>query len=125
MYSYLVPLIEKKPKHVILHISTNDAANNINKSHEELTDEILQLKQHLEKALPQSIIIISFPTLRTDNKKANYTLSKLQENLNLLNINSIDNSNIIESHLSKGGLHLNDKGKGRLAMNYISYIRHL
>ena len=122
MYSYLVPLMEKKPKHVIVHISTNDA---VNKTHEELTNEMLQLKEHIEKELPESIIIISFPTIRTDNKKADYALTNLRESLSILNINSIDNSNINESHLSKAGLHLNEKGKGKLAMNYISYIRHL
>ena len=124
MYPYLVPLIEKKPSHVILHVASNDSVN-VNKSHEELTNEILQLKHYLEKALPQSVIILSFPIIRTDNRRADVALTKLRENLSNLNINSIYNDNINESHLGKGGLHLNDRGKGKLAMNYISYIRHL
>ena len=122
MYSYLIPLIEKKPKHIILHVSTNDANN---KSSDELTNELLQLKQHIEKSLPESIIIISYPTIRVDKIEAKKTLIKLRENLSILNINAIENDNIKEEHLGKGGLHLNAKGSGRLAMNYISYMQHL
>ena len=122
MYSYLIPLIEKKPKHVILHVSTNDA---INKSSDELTNELLHLKQHIERSLPESVIIISYPTIRVDKIEAKKTLIKLRENLSILNINVIENDNIKEEHLGKGGLHLNAKGSGRLAMNYISYMQHL
>ena len=39
--------------------------------------------------------------------------------------NIIRNDNIDGSCLSKGGLHLNDKGSGRLAMNFLSLIRRL
>ena len=112
----------KCPTNVILHACTNDA---IDKETHELTDELLQLKQHVENALPGCNVIISYPTIRTDKQQAKGTIINLRKTLDLLQINSITNENITEEHLGKGGLHLNAKGSGRLAMNYISFIRHL
>ena len=122
MYYYLEPLLMKCPTNVILHACTNDA---IDKEPHELTDELLQLKQHVENTLPGCTVIISYPTIRTDKRQAKGTLINLRKTLDLLQINSITNENITEEHLGKGGLHLNAKGSGRLAMNYISFIRHL
>ena len=39
------------------------------------------------------------------------------------NVKSIDNTNISEKHLNSSGLHLNQRGSGALALNYITYIR--
>ena len=122
MHSYLIPLIEKKPKYIIVHVSTNDA---IDKSSIELTNELMQLKEFIEISLPGSVVILSFPIIRLDNNQADSNLIKLRENLVSLNINAIENNNITKEHLGKFGLHLNAKGSGRLAMNYISCIRHL
>ena len=113
---------EKTYKHIILHVSTNDA---IDKSSIELTDELMQLKEFVELSLPGSIVILSLPTIRLDNNRANYNLADLRKNLATLNISAIQNKNITEEHLGKSGLHLNARGCGRLAMNYISCIRHL
>ena len=122
MYYYLEPLLMKCPTNVILHACTNDA---IDKEPHELTDELLQLKHHVENTLPGSNVIISYPTIRTDKQQAKGTIINLRKTLDLLQINSITNENITEEHLGKGGLHLNAKDSGRLAMNYISFIRHL
>ena len=122
MFSYLIPLLKKNPKHVILHIGTNDAANS---STEEILNQMLRLKDYVEKALPESVVIISHPIIRTDDIKADNILTNLREHLEVLNINCIFNNNITKELLSKGGLHLNAKGCGRLAMNFISYIQHL
>ena len=37
----------------------------------------------------------------------------------------IDNTNISEKHLNSSGLHLNQRGSGALALNYITYIRSI
>ena len=122
MFSYLIPLLKKNPKYVILHVGTNDTVNN---STEEILNKILQLKNYVEKALPESVVIISHPTIRIDDIKANNILTKLRENLEVLNIKCILHNNITKEFLSRGGLHLSAKGCGRFAMNFISYIRHL
>ena len=122
MSSYLIPLLEKKPDHIILHVSTN---NSVNEDADAITDELLQLKHYIEKSLTETTVILSLPTIRMDNQQANNTVIKLCENLTNLNINIINNSNISKDHLGKAGLHLNAKGLSRLAMNFISYIRRV
>ena len=41
---HLVPLLKKKPEHIILHIGTNDA---VSKTSRQILDELLQLKQYI------------------------------------------------------------------------------
>lgn len=123
MYYYLTPLIAKRPKYIILHVSTNDAADK--SSSDEILNELLQLKQFIEKSLPDSTLFISYPLIRNDRIGPRRTIFDLREKLNMLNINCIMHENLTEEHLGKGGLHLNAKGLGRLATNYISFIRHL
>ena len=51
------------------------------------------------------------------------TLYHLNLHIAELNIDTIDNKNIIDKHLGKKGLHVNSKGTGRLALNFINAIR--
>ena len=120
MYHYLTPLLEKKPTYIILHVSSNDS---INKTSESMLDELLQLKHHIEHYLTGCKVIISYPVLRLDNNTANSALYDLRLKLQELDIPCIENDNIKSEHLGKRGLHLNGRGKGRLAMNFISFIR--
>ena len=120
MYSYITPLLRKKPAHIILHISTNDAPF---KSAEDILAEILQLKLFILQQLPDCNLFISQPTTRFDNNRARITIRNLNAKLNQLDIKMVDNSNIEEEQLGKKGLHLNSWGASRLAMNYLSIIR--
>ena len=120
MHYYLTPLLQKKPTFVILHVSSNDS---INKSADAMIDELLQLKYFIEQH--GSKVIISYPVLRMDNNEANYALEELRAKLREIDIPCIENSNINSEHLGKRGLHLNGKGTGRLAMNFISFVRQL
>ena len=120
MHSYITPLLKKKPQHIILHVGGNDAPF---KSADDILVELLQLKTFIAKQLPTCDIYISQPTTRVDNMKAKYTIRDLNGKLNLLNINIVDNSNIEEEQLGRKGLHLNQWGTSRLAMNYLSLMR--
>ena len=122
MYSYIKPLREKQPDYIILHISTNGA---VTKTSESILTELLQLKLYVETTLPSYVVIISEPILRLDNAKANFTIKHLSDKLRNLNIKLLPNRNITNDHLSKRGLHLNERGTGRLALNIITCIRHL
>ena len=62
---HLVPLLKKKPEHIILHIGTNDA---VSKTSRQILDELLQLKQYIINTLPTCRVIVSRPTIRTDGK---------------------------------------------------------
>ena len=41
MYHYIIPILEKEPTHLILHVGTNDVAQS---SHQKIVDDLLKLK---------------------------------------------------------------------------------
>ena len=65
MYHYLIPLLEKKPDQVILHLGTNDVVNYEGK---EIVDKLLQLKLFIQEKLPTANVIPSKPIMRVDTK---------------------------------------------------------
>ena len=121
MYDYLLPLLKKKPSNIIIHIGSNDAPN---KSANEIANEIRCLKYFIDQMVPGVKIFVSCPVTRLDNKKANSTLCQLSILLKDAG-NIICNDNVDPSCLGRKGLHLNAKGSGRLAMNFISLMRRL
>ena len=120
MYGHLVPLLRKKPSDLILHIGTNDA---VSKTSDQILDEILDLKKHVENVVPDINVIISKLIIRSDNPKANSISGNVNKKLVKLGINLLDHSNISLDDLGRKGLHLNEKGTKRLALNIISFIR--
>ena len=65
MYHYLVPILEKKTDHVILHVGTNDVAHY---EGTEIVDKLLELKSFIVEQLPTAHVVISHPITRTDSK---------------------------------------------------------
>ena len=120
MYDYIKPLLKKCPKNIILHIGTNNTVNDTSRI---VLDKILSLKAFVEKALPDCNVCISNLTLRTDNAKASLTVNNVNQHLSTLQLDIIDNSNISNAGLSRGGLHLNSQGLGKLAINFIKKIK--
>ena len=121
-YDYLTPLVKKRPTNIILHVGSNDAPHT---SAEQILNEILTLKACITSILPTVKIFISCPTVRRDNSKANSVLRELDNKLKSLTKDIVINDNVDDSCLGKKGLHLNPKGSGRLAINYISLMRRL
>ena len=122
MYDYLSPLLKKEPSCIILQIGSNDSPY---KSSGAILDEILLLKCRILQILPSVKIVISCPIVRFDNAKAGLTLRRLDDKLKSLNLDIVINDNIDGSCLGKRGLHLNPKGSGRLAINFLSVMRQL
>ena len=114
-------MLKKKPSNIILHIGSNDAAQN--KTSDEIASEMENLKRYIEEALPTVKLFISCPVVRVDNTQANITLRQIDMNLKAMLPNIIINDNVDKSCLGKKGLHLNAKGSGRLAMNYITLMQ--
>ena len=56
MYSYLTPLLRKKPSVLILHVGTNDA---VSKTSDVILNEIFDLKNHVENVVPGINVVIS------------------------------------------------------------------
>ena len=119
MYDYITPLLKKCPKNIILHIGTH---NTVNETSRIVLDKLLSLKVFVEKALPDCNFCISSLTLRTDNAKASLTVNNVNQHLSTLQLDIINNSNISNAGLSRGVLHLNNQGLGKLAINFIKKI---
>ena len=81
--------------------------------------KLLNLKKFIKHTLPESNVVISDLITRTDNGKASLTVIKTNEHLHGLQMDVIDNGNITSNELNKGGLYLNPKGLGKLAINFI------
>ena len=105
-----------------MHIGTNDA---FTKTSRQILDELLQLKQYIINTLPTCRVIVSRPTIRTDNDKAALSLYNFNKILRQLEVDFIDNVNINEVHLDEKGLHLNKKGKNRLELNFLQKLQNL
>ena len=110
MFHYAIPLLEKNPDYVILHVGTNDA--------------ILELMRFIKEKHPGcKKITLSAPIIRTDNYNANKENERFISSLNKSDVSYITLDNIIKKHLYRDGLHLNRIGFTILAENFLSFIR--
>ena len=114
------PILRKKPKHIIIHIGTNDALHSASR---EILDKLLKLKTLIKETLPETEVTFSTPTIRSDNGKAALTVRNLCGYLLDSNMDILDNRNITSKHLGRKGLHLNKAGSTRLAKNIIHKLR--
>ena len=121
MYDYLKPMLRKCPDNIVLHVGTNNAAREPART---VFDKLLSLKSFIEKTLPNCKISISNLIKRTDSNEAAKTVDKVNE-LFTLQLDIVDNNNITKSELTRKGLHLNDIGYGKLAVNFIRKIKNL
>ena len=117
---HLIPLIQKKPSNIILHVVTNDAKNLPSRT---VLDNLLKLKALVRDSLPTCRVFISTPTLRTDDGKAQITVRQLTKHLLQLEIDTINNNNINVRHLGDKGLHLNQSGSNLLSKNFVNAIQ--
>ena len=110
------PLLKKCPDNIILHVGTN---NTVNEPSKIVLYKLLNLKKFIKHTLPESNVVISDLITRTDNGKASLTVIKTNEHLHALQMDVINNGNIPSNELNKGGLKLNQRGLGKLAINFI------
>ena len=120
MFYNLVPLMRKKASTLILHVGTN---NTVSDSSKVILKKINSLISYIKINNPECRIIISQPVRRTDNGKATLTLNNLNKSLAEFDVDEIDNSNIDVSCLGKRGLYLNSIGTGKLALNFIKFLK--
>ena len=120
MVFYITPLLRKLPSVVILHVSCN---NSDVCDAEHIVDGLLDLKTYIEDQVPGVRVILSTPTIRSDNNIAAKILEQVTGILKSKSVEIIDNNNIDKTGLGQRGLHLNMKGTARLAMNYIDFLK--
>ena len=97
MHHYLQALLEKCPDTVILLVGTNNCVNESS-------------RVVLDKAF---------------DRKASLTVRNLSNHFNSLKLDIVDNSTIGKECLDKKGFHLNKRGTGKVAINFINKIRSL
>ena len=122
MYFYMYPLLAKEPDYILLHVGTNNCMDD---EAVDIVNKILRLKSWIEETLPNCKIILSEPTIRFDSPRATRTIKEVIIKLNLPDILMMRNNNIEREQVGKKGLHLNEHGTRRVAMNIISLIRGL
>ena len=87
MQHNLVPIIDRNPCHLILHVGTNNAESCTSS---EILDKLLKLKTFISEKCHQCQTIFSTPTIRSDKAKANLTVRQLTNHLLQLNIDVVD-----------------------------------
>ena len=122
MHDYLKPLLKQNPDNIILHVRTN---NWVIETSRDILNEILSLRNLIEKLCPTCKIIVSNLIYRSDNRKASLTVKNVNDHLDALNTDVVDNRNVGGNYLSNSGLHLNSTGYGKLAINFIKRMRNL
>ena len=120
MKHHFILLLRNEPSFVIIHAGTNDA---LYLTSRKILDNVLTLKSFITDNLPNCEVIISTPTLRTDDGKAALTVGQLTNHLLQLDIDIIDNRNINARNLGNKGLHLNPTGTSCLAKNILSSMK--
>ena len=114
------PVLRKNPKHIIVHIETNDATCSTSR---EILNRLLKLNTFTKETLPETEVTFSTSTIRSDNGKAALTVRNLCGHLLDLNMDILDNRNITSKHLGRKGLHLNKAGSTRPSKNIIYKLR--
>ena len=113
MESYLIPLMNKKPDHILLHLGTNNLAVDTT---EVIVEKLLRLVNMItSKGIQCSVseLIVRDDTLWHKGIKVNQLLNnKVTEGMNILR-----NENITVNHLNHSKLHLNRRGVGALALH--------
>ena len=87
----MLPLLEKRPDYVILHVCTNDA---MDYKASAIVKKILQVKEFIKLRVPNCKVIISRPIKRHDNDNASRVIEELIAQFQNLTINMIGNENI-------------------------------
>ena len=122
MFDYVKPILKRKPDYVVLHVGTNNAEDMTSRN---ILGKLLQLKTAVLDSDKNCKVILSQPMTRVDDGKAGFTISKLNDLLEEMDIPIVKNRNITVGHLGSKGLHLNPHGIARFAMNLKASIRKL
>ena len=120
MYFNLISLLRKKPAALVIHMDTN---NPLNETSFQIYDKLLNLVHFIKENNPNCHVVLSSPIDRLDDGKAALTIKRLNSLLSESPLDIIDNSNI--SFHGMHGLHLNEHGVGKLALNFIERIRSI
>ena len=116
MYLFnLILLVRKKPAALVLHVSTSF----------EIYNKLFNLVHFIKENNPNCHVVFSLPIDRLADGKAALTIKRLNTLLSESSLDIIDSSNIGHSSLGMHGLHLNEHGVSKLALNFVKRIRSI
>ena len=122
MFFQITPYLRKCPTNIICHVGTNNA--NKDKS-DEIMEKLVKLKEYIMSRCPAANIVFSALIDRYDDNLAARVVQETNAKLKHLDTPLIDNNNIIRDHVGRRGLHLNNSGTTRLALNFITMLKQL
>ena len=113
---YCKPIAKRKHDVCIIHAGTNDLKN---KDELSIVENIVEVKELIEKISPRTKTVISTLTNRYDSEELLFKVKNVNNKLKQLypNEDLIDNDNLDQSSVNRGGLHLSRKGVIHLAYN--------
>lgn len=125
MQHYMVPPMQRKPKHVIVHVGTNDTNT---KQPKEICEDLHTLSEKISEICPEATVAISSIITRSDPKTTGM-ICELNNNIKQMcskyGLQFINNDNIKVSDLNRSGVHLNRRGNSLLAQNFKLYMQSL
>ena len=83
MFDYVKPILKRKADYVISHVGTNNAKGMTSRN---VLDKLLQLKTTVLNSDKKCKVILSQPMTRVDDGKAGFTISKLNDLLEEMDI---------------------------------------
>ena len=86
---------------------------------------MLDLRQFVRSQLPHCEVYFSSLIRRHDNKKATDTVNKVNLLLEKFEADLMYNDNIDRHCIGGKGLHLNDRGIGKLVLNIVNWLKNL
>ena len=86
---------------------------------------MLNFKKFVSEQVPDYKVIISAPTVRSDDGKADLTVSQLTNHLRQLKTDIVNNTNVTSRHIGIKGLHLSFSGTTQLAKNFANVIKKI
>ena len=116
----LVPILERNPCGLILHVGTNNSESCTSRGN---LDKLLKLKIFISERYPQCQTIFSTPTIRSDKARANLIVRQLTNHLLQLAIDVVVNRNITDRCNGRKGFYLNISGTIQLAKNFLNFIK--
>ena len=122
MADYIKPTLRRNPDIIVYHAGTNNLRDDDDP--ENIANEIINLALDIKTEVNK--VIVSSLLVREDtlNEKALSVNQFLKTKCSQEALDFIDNSNIANVHLNKGGLHLNFMGTIALAKNVMGYINN-
>ncbi len=125
MYYHLAVHLQKKPTQVILLTGTNNCTTDTGR---DVFEKLMKLKTFILSRCCCEVYISTLIT-RIDNQKAGRMVDDVNKQLLDLNdkgvLKLLDNTGITKSHLGRKGLHLSDRGTGKLITNIVSLVKRI